>query len=454
VSPLYLFWYGACARKGIGSIPQLCREATPGGVGRRTNCAKQTIGLRKSDDSTGSCECLYRRTTVQQSEGKREQVVVVGGGPAGLAAAAAIQSTGREVLVLDRASEIGASWEAHYDRLHLHTLRQLSHLPGLNIPRREGRWVARDGVVRYLRDYAAHHGLQVRLHTTANSVHRDEDHWRIETDGDPITSDAVVIATGYNQEPVMPEWPGAATFEGELMHSSAYKSARPYMGKKVLVVGTGNSGAEIAVDLVEQHAATVWISVRTPPNILRRSLVGLPTQAIGIVLRRLPVTTVDRIAAVAQRVTVGDLSKYGMPPPPRGLYSRARNEERIPILDVGLIRAIKKRQVHIVPAVERFDGSEVVLEDGRRLAPNVVIAATGFRRLLQPLVGHLGVLDDRGNPTVHGPDTHPQAPNLHFIGYTNPISGNLRELAIDARRIARTLASSLRNTQVGSLREP
>jgi putative flavoprotein involved in K+ transport len=375
---------------------------------------------------------------------QREQVVVVGGGPAGLAAAAEIKSGGNDALVLEQADEIGASWKVHYDRLHLHTVRWLSKLPGLPIPRREGRWVARDGVVRYLQEYAAHHKIRVQLGTIATSVHRDGSVWKIETNRGPINANSVVIATGFNKEPILPDWPGATTFEGELMHSSSYRSALAYAGKQVLVVGAGNSGAEIAVDLVENKAAMVWLSVRNAPNILRRALAGLPTQVVGLGLRKLPVAAVDRIAAAAQRLTVGNLSKYGMPAPAGGLYTRARNDERIPILDVGLIGALKRRQVEVVPAVERFDGAEVVLSGGRRLTPDAVIAATGFRRGLESLVGHLRVLDEKGNPVVHGDVTHADAPDLYFIGYTNPISGNLRELGIDARRIARAIAAPRR----------
>ncbi|MGH2703491.1 MAG: NAD(P)/FAD-dependent oxidoreductase, partial [Actinomycetota bacterium] len=168
---------------------------------------------------------------------------------------------------------------------------------------------------------------------------------------------------------------------------------------------------------------------------------GFPTQALGVVLGKLPVSVVDRAAGVAQRLTVGDLSKYGMPRPGRGLYSRVRQDERIPVLDVGLIGALKRGRVSGVRAVAGFEGAEVVLVDGTRLAPDAVIAATGFRRNLGGLVGHLNVLDEKGNPRFHGGATHPDTPGLYFIGYSNPLSGNLRELGIEARRIARTIGS-------------
>jgi hypothetical protein len=150
---------------------------------------------------------------------------------------------------------------------------------------------------------------------------------------------------------------------------------------------------------------------------------------------------VDAIARATQRVTVGDLSKYGIPSPARGVYTRLREDDIIPILDVGLIRMLRRRQVTAVAAVQGFEGSGVRLADGTLLHPHAVIAATGFERGLEPLVGHLGVLGRHGRPTLHGPVTDPRAPGLHFIGYTNPISGNLRELGIDARRLARAVAS-------------
>lgn len=364
-----------------------------------------------------------------------EDIVVIGAGPGGLAAAAALRQAGREPLVVDKAADVGSSWRAHYDRLHLHTERVFSGLPGLPIPRRYGRWVAREHVVEYLEEYARHHELKFRLGTAVQRIERAGDSWRLNTSSGPIEARAAVVATGYNHTPHVPPWPGH--FDGELIHSSRYKNAEPYAGCDVLVVGTGNSGAEIAVDLVEGGARRVRVAVRTPPNVVRRQLLGLSTQAMGIALRHMPPRIIDTIATAVQRLAVGDLSRYGLPPSPRGVYQRAR-EGQIPILDVGFIDALKRGQVGIVRPIEAFEGRDVLLEGGERIQPDVVIAATGFVRGLETLVGHLGVLDERGLPRAHGPKA--VAPGLHFIGYTNPISGNLRELGIDARLIASALA--------------
>jgi putative flavoprotein involved in K+ transport len=371
---------------------------------------------------------------------QRHRAVVIGAGPAGLAAAAALKAEGVTPVVLDRKS-VGSSWRGHYDRLHLHTVRWLSGLPGLPIDRREGRWVSRDGVVRYLERYARHHGLDVRAGVEVEALWRSGTAWRLDTNHGSMEATVVVIATGFNRDPLLPDWPGRESFTGALVHSADYRNPQPYRGKNVLVIGTGNSGAEIAVDLAEGGARDVTISVRTPPNILRRDLGGLPTQAIGVMIRRLPTRAIDRIAAVAQRLTVGDLTRHGMPAPKEGLGTRAAKDS-IPILDVGLIRLLKKGRVRVVPGVERFDGADVVLAGGGRVRPDAIIAATGFCRGLEPLVGDLGLVGSNGHPLVHGDRTHPDAPNLYFIGFTNPISGILRELGIDARKIAGTVAAA------------
>jgi putative flavoprotein involved in K+ transport len=370
-------------------------------------------------------------------EGERHEAVVVGAGPAGLAAAAMLQREGLETLVVERES-VGSSWRKHYDRLHLHTVRWLSDLPGLPIDRREGRWVSRDGVVRYLERYVLFHGLNVRTNVEVEGVAREDGRWLLRTSRGSLRAERVVVATGFSHDPLVPDVPGLETFTGEVVHSADYRNAVPYRRKDVLVVGTGNSGAEIAVDLVEGGASRVMISVRTPPNILPRDLGGMPSQVIGVLSRRLPVRIADRISKVMQRLTVGDLSRYGMPAPAEGLYTRV-NKDSIPILDVGLVDLVKQRRVEVVRAVERFDGPDVVLDGGRRVRADAVIAATGFLRGLEPLVGDLGLVAPNGRPVVHGPETHPNAPNLHFIGYSNPVSGNLREIAIDARRIARAV---------------
>ncbi|MEU9458606.1 NAD(P)/FAD-dependent oxidoreductase [Streptomyces sp. NPDC048312] len=369
-------------------------------------------------------------------------VYVIGGGPGGLAAAAALRELGVRAVVLEKSGNVGASWRRHYDRLHLHTTRRRSALPGLAMPRRFGRWVSRDDVVRYLDKYAEHHELEVVTGVEVSRIDRAPDgrSWQLTaTGGRVLTGRAVVVATGFNHTPRVPDWPGRDTFTGDLVHACDYRNPAPYAGKDVLVVGIGNTGAELAVDLVEGGAARVRIAVRTVPHIVRRSTAGWPAQLTGILVRRLPVRLVDRAGRLMARIAVPDLAAQGLPRPDTGLYSRVK-DGAIPVQDVGLIDAVKRGRVVPVAAVESFDGDAVVLAGGDRITPDAVIAATGYRRSLEGLVGHLGVLDARGRPVVHGARTPKQAPGLYFTGFTNPISGMLRELALDARKIAKKAA--------------
>ncbi|MFI9425667.1 flavin-containing monooxygenase [Streptomyces achromogenes] len=383
-------------------------------------------------------------------------VYVIGAGPGGLAVAQALRERGVRAVVLEKSDRVGASWRGHYDRLRLHTTRRLSALPGLPMPRRFGRWVSRDNVVRYLEKYAEHHRLEIVTGVEVHRVERTADGtgWLLRASGGrELTGSAVVVATGFNHTPRLPDWPGGTEFGGELLHAARYRNAAPYRGRDVLVVGVGNTGAEIAVDLVEGGAARVRLAVRTPPHILRRSTLGWPAQYTGVLVRRLPVWLVDRLAGPVGRLSTPDLSAHGLPRPDTGLYSRVK-QGAIPVQDVGLVRAVRTGGVEVVAAVEAFDGDAVVLADGSRITPDAVIAATGYIRALEGLVGHLGVLDGRGRPVVHGGRTSPKAPGLYFTGFTNPISGMLRELAIDAERIARAVGKSAGTTRAKSVAKP
>ncbi|MCM3302707.1 NAD(P)/FAD-dependent oxidoreductase [Streptomyces pseudogriseolus] len=377
-------------------------------------------------------------------------VYVVGGGPGGLSVAYALRARGVRAVVLERSARVGDSWRRHYDRLHLHTTRRRSALPGLPMPRRFGRWPSRDDVVRYLEKYAEHHRLEIVTGVEVSRVERTPEGtgWLLRaTGGRELTGAAVVVATGFNHTPRIPDWPGRETYTGEFLHASRYRNAKPFAGRDVLVAGVGNTGAEIAVDLVEGGASRVRLAVRTPPHIVRRSTAGWPAQYSGILVRRLPVPLVDRISRLQARIAVPDLSEHGLPRPETGLYSRVK-EGAIPVQDVGLIDTVRKGAVEVVAAVKGFEEGEVLLADGQRVAPDAVIAATGYERGLEGLVGGLGVLDDRGRPVAHGARTPAGAPDLYFTGFTNPISGNLREMALDARRIARAIDRSGRASRL------
>ena len=372
---------------------------------------------------------------------ERLRIAIVGGGSAGLATAALLKERGFEPVVLEAGPEPGAAWRGRYDRLRLHTPRLLSGLPGMRIPRRYGRWVARDDLIAYLRAYTDANALDVRTGTRVERIDGGDGAWILRTPTGTFEAGTVVVATGYNGAPFVPDWPGLEGFTGELVHSSEYRNPEPYRGRDVLVVGAGNSGAEIAHDVADGGARSSRLSVRTPPQIIKRATAGVPAQLIGMAIRYMPPDWVDPISKTQRRLSIPDLSDQGLPRPEQGVRSAFIATGTTPILDVGIVDAVRRGRVQVVAAVEGFDGGDVLLADGSRVAVDAVIAATGFRAGLEPLVGHLDVLGPRGLPVAT--DGVPAASGLWFVGFVPTLGGQLREGSIAAGKVAAGVAAAL-----------
>jgi putative flavoprotein involved in K+ transport len=371
-------------------------------------------------------------------------VTVLGAGAAGLAVAAQLKTRGVDCVVLERGPGVATSWRGRYDRLRLHTTRRLSGLPGFPIPRAYGRWVRRDDLVRYLEAYAQRFDLDVRPDTTVERVEPAADgeaRWSVRSaDGSTHPAGTVVVATGYLHTPVVPPWPGREAWTGELIHSAHYRNAEPFRGKNVLVVGIGNSGAEIASDLAEGGAASVSLAVRTPPHIVRRATAGWPAQRNGILLGRLPERVFNAMATTMSRLEVPDLRPYGLGRPTEGVKTRLRTTRYVPLQDVGIVRDIRAGRVRPVAAVRGFTENSVLLADGASLRPDVVIAATGYGTGLHDLFEDPSLFDDTGVPRVHG--GAPVRPGLYFVGYDVTLGGMLRQAAMEARVVAARIARS------------
>jgi len=326
----------------------------------------------------------------------------------------------------------------------------MSTLPGYHVGRRARHFPSRDEWVEYLERYARHHSLRIAFGTEAQRVERDQGKWRIETSRGPLSAEVVVIATGYDHDPATPDWPGREGFTGDLIHSADYRNAAPYRGRDILVVGPNVTGSELAFFLADGGARRVRVALRTPPNILRRCRFGVPLNPTAVALEHLPAAIGDRLAALSQRLMFGDLSEYGLPRPPLGVVSTNRKRRQGPVIDDGFVEAVKEGRVEVVAGVEGFDGADVLLADGNRIQPDAVIAATGYRRGLEPLVGHLGILDSAGCPERVGGDAHPDAPGLYLVGYVTPLYGQLRGIRVEAKRIARNVAKAKKEPRLAA----
>lgn len=407
---------------------------------------------------------IYRGGSVS----RHTPVVIVGGGPAGLATAACLEEAGVDSVILDRGQAVGDSWAAHYDRLHLHTDRLRSNLPGFRLPEDYPRYPSRDQVVAYLQAYARHFDLQPHHGRTVQSVCKAPDGmWHITCagtapDDERWTADHVVVATGWNNVPYRPTWPGFEEFVrnrgGEagkaVVHSSEFDNGERFRGQRVLVVGFGNSGGEIAIDLSE-HGAHPTVSVRSPVNVVPKELFGVPLLAFGIGLKGIPPRLADLSSAPLIRWTIGDIRKLGFRKLPYGPMEQIARDNRIPLIDIGTVDLIKAGKLKVRPGVRSFTADGVVFDDeaGTTEAFDAVVLATGYTQQVHDFLqdAHPDDLDARGTPR-HSGQASERSKGLWFCGFYVSPTGMLREIALESRRIAAGIASDLAHDPGGSVR--
>ena len=367
--------------------------------------------------------------------------IVIGAGPAGLATAAALEARGLKAAILEKSGAVGAVWRRHYDRLHLHTDRARSGLPGLPIPKACGRYPSRADVVAYLEAYAAKFALKPVFNAPVRAVRRDGRAWRAEAGENSQTAPIVVVATGWADYPHAPAWPGMETFGGEILHSSVYRNPAPFAEKRVLVIGYGNSGAEIALDLAEA-GVDVTLAVRGPVNVIPRELFGVPILVFPIAQQWLPPRLADIINAPLLRFAIGRIEKFGLKRSPKGPLQAIEEDGRVPLIDVGTLDAIRDGRIRLRGDVTSFERDSVVFRQSPPERFGAVILATGFRPDLRTLLPDAkGVLNESGAPLVSGKATAERG--LFFCGAIPSAIGQFRQIGVEAIRIAEA-AHSLR----------
>lgn len=368
-------------------------------------------------------------------------VLVVGAGPAGLAVSACLRERGIEHALLERELEVASSWRRHYTRLHLHTVKQYSALPGMPWPDATPKYPSREQVVTYLTRYAAERAIAPTLGVDVKRIDREGDRFAVRTNTEVYRPRFVVVTTGYNGVPNRPHIPGIETFGGPVVHSRDYRDPLPFKGRRTLVVGCGNSGAEIALDLAEQGVATAMV-VRGPVHVVPRDLLGRPSQKTTVMLSHFPIAVRDALVGPVLRLAVGDLSRWGIHRPTRGPQRIIETDGRIPILDIGTIAMVKSGRIAVVPGLTRVHGSVVHFTDGTEREFDAMVLATGYTPGLERIVsGFETIADARNRPHRFGEET--DIPGLFFVGFRNPPTGALREIAREAPRVAAALASRL-----------
>ncbi|KAM3206881.1 hypothetical protein ACQJBY_062200 [Aegilops geniculata] len=318
-------------------------------------------------------------------ENSAPPVIIVGAGPSGLAASACLARRGVDSIVLERDDCVGSLWQKRaYDRLHLHLPKQASALPHLPHADDAPAYLPRDHFVRYLDAYADRFAVRARLRLrrevrSARFIVEDG-RWEVEAvhlgtgEAEQYTARFLVVATGEFDEKVLPEVPGLDTFPGQAIHASEYRSAEGMRGKEVLVVGCGNSGMEIALDLAQAGAAAS-IVVRGELHLMTREIMNASTALFAY----LPVWMIDRLAVFACRVVFGDTARHGLRRPEVGPFTRKIQSNVYPVIDVGTYDKIKSGQIQVLPAITSIDGDVVEFAGGKRQRFDAIVFATGYR---------------------------------------------------------------------------
>jgi glycine/D-amino acid oxidase-like deaminating enzyme len=364
------------------------------------------------------------------------RVVVVGAGPAGLATARELRRRGIRPRILEAGTMPGHTWANLYDSLTLHTGKHLSALPGMSLGRGVPLFPTRDHFVDYLQRYVRTFQLPIETGSAVTAARPPENGgpWRLSTPQETVEADVVVFATGIVANPVTPVLPGQSDFAGDILHSVRYRSPAPFLGRRVLVVGVGNSGGEIASELADA-GVDVGVAVRSGANVVPLTLAGVPIQYVAAVLWKLPASARDRAVALVRRMTE---LRRGPPvlPPLDGF-------DRIPLIGFHLPDAIQAGRVRVFPAIQSLTAGGVRFLDGVTQPFDTIVLATGFRAALQPLEGVVRT-DSRGFALRTDRVTSSDQARLLFVGHNYDVTGGLRNIWRDAPLAAQRAIDMLR----------
>ena len=369
--------------------------------------------------------------------------LIIGAGPAGLAVAGCLRKQGLDFEVMEKSDKIASSWQGHYDRLLLHTVKQLSHLPHLPFPEDYPLYVPRQKLVQYYENYAQTFEIKPHFNQAVASLKKEDGVWKATSEsGKVFTADNVVIATGVNHIPNRPEWAGEDEYRGVITHSHTYKNTTPFKGKKVLVVGMGNTGAEIALDLAENGIDTT-ISVRSPITLVPRDVNGRPVQVTAKQLAKLPFGLGDWLGTVIRKMVIGDLTKYGVPMSNVHPAVQLRETGKTPVIDLGTVKYIKSGDIKVVGDFTNFTKTGVHLKTGENIDFDAIILATGYKAKLRSFIENIDLELDKFQLPKNPVATAEINKGMYFVGFDNyKLGGLLGVIFNDSQTVVDAIKSS------------
>ncbi|CAL9047758.1 probable indole-3-pyruvate monooxygenase YUCCA3 [Musa acuminata AAA Group] len=388
--------------------------------------------------------------------------LIVGAGPSGLAVGACLKELGVPFVILERSNSIASLWRNRtYDRLKLHLPKQFCQLPKLPFPDDFPEYPTRNQFIGYLESYAAHFELSPRFNETVQSAKYDDTcgMWRVRTTASgPETANRsaeveyicqwLAVSTGENAEPVIPEMEGLRKFGGQVIHASDYRSGETYQGKQVLVVGCGNSGMEVCLDLCHHKSFPVMV-VRDSVHVLPREIFRKSTFELAVFLMKwFPVKVVDKILLALSRMILGNTERYGLKRPSLGPLELKHMQGKTPVLDIGALRKIKSGDIKVVPGVKGFLHGSVELVDGRVIDVDSVILATGYCSNVPSWLQDTDLFNKDGFPKQPFPSGWKGKSGLYAVGFTRRgLSGASHDAVQVAEDISRVWKEETRQAK-------
>ncbi|KAK7282339.1 hypothetical protein RIF29_11023 [Crotalaria pallida] len=337
-------------------------------------------------------------------------VAIIGAGPSGLAISACLSQNSISHIILEKEDCCASLWRKNtYDRVNLHLAKEFCSLPHMPHMPSSPTFLTKAEFLQYIDRYTTHFNINPRYYRLVESSIYDKikNKWRVEAKNakegtwEVYEAKFLVVATGENSEAYIPDVPGLENFEGEFVHSKYYKSGEKYESKEVLVVGSGNSGMEIAYDL-DNWGASTSILIRSPVHVLTKELVHQGMR----MLKDFPVHTVDDIVTHLASLEYGDLSKYGIYVPKKGPFYIKEVNGRSAVIDVGTIGKIKEGAIKVIPSyIMRIENKKVVFGNGKEKEFDAIVFATGYRSTANKwLKDYNYVLSDDGTPKNEFPN--------------------------------------------------
>ncbi|KAI6680122.1 hypothetical protein NL676_034003 [Syzygium grande] len=369
--------------------------------------------------------------------------IIVGAGPSGLAASACLSEHGVPSLILEKSDCIASLWQHRtYDRLKLHLPKRYCELPLLGFPGHFPEYPTKHQFVSYLEAYASHFSIRPNFIQNVAKAEFDpiRGFWRVQTQEFQYISRWLIVATGENAEPFVPEIVGLDKFNGLVVHSSEYKSGSDFRNQRVLVVGCGNSGMEVSLDLC-RHNATPYMVVRNTVHVLPREMFGFSTFGIAMsLLKWLPLRMVDKLLLVMANLVLGNTDHLGLRRPKTGPIELKNITGKTPVLDVGALSHIKSGNIKVMASVKEITKTGAKFMDKKEEEFDSIILATGYRSTV-PCWLKSEFFTKEGMPKTPFPDGWKGENGLYTVGFTRR---GLLGTASEAIKIAKDIADQWR----------